>query len=126
MTGVSRNNFVSLKGNLTTAIAESIGIDKDIIELPIRYQNGNEKKDVNEQPISRVVIKVTEDIDMVAVWKTTNDTLSFTEDLTTSMKMKDILKDVQVTKISKPLVKKRKWPNFVTIVFMITFVNYKR
>ena len=118
MTGVSRNNFVSLKGNLTTAIAESIGIDKDIIELPIRYQNGNEKKDVNEQPISRVVIKVTEDIDMVAVWKTTNDTLSFTEDLTTSMKMKDILKDVQVTKISKPLVKKRKWPNIMTIIFI--------
>ena len=87
MTGVSRNNFVSLKGNLTTAIAESIGTDKDIIELPIRYQNGNEKKDVNEQPISRVIIKVTEDIDMVAVWKTTNDTSSITKDLTTSMKM---------------------------------------
>ena len=104
MAGVSKTNFVSLKGNLSAAIAESVGIYKDIVELAIKSKNVAENKDFNE----RVVIKITEEIDMVAVWKTLNDTTSFTKDLTTSMKMKDILKDVQVTKISKPLVEKRK------------------
>ena len=126
MAGVSKNNFASLRKSFTSAIAESFGVDKNIIELAIPFQNANEKKDVKEKSITRLLIKVTKEVDMVAIWKTANDTSSFTKDLTTSMKMKDILKDVQVTKISQPLVKKRKWPNIMTIIFIKLDLYKKR
>ena len=108
MAGVTEDNFEVLKDNLRKAIAESLGVDVDTIQLALESRVVAKKRTAPSQSTIKVIIEVTEQTNTGDVLDTANDASSFTSSLTTTMKKNNISDDIGIAAISKPLVKQRK------------------
>ena len=123
MGGISVDNFESIRENLRKAIAESLGVDEEMVKLALESEDVIEKRDVqiqsrstsnNETQIQstiKVIIEVTDETDTGSVLQTANDVSSFKTELTTSMKKHNISENIGVSEISQPNVEQRKEPN---------------
>ena len=117
MAGVTEDNFEVLKNNLRKAIAESLGVDVDTIQLALESRVVVKKRTAPSQSTIKVIIEVTAETNTGDVLDTANDASSFTTSLTTTMKKNNISEDIGITEISKPLVQQRKKLNLqITIL----------
>ena len=108
MAGVTEDNFEVLKNNLRKAIAESLGVDLDTIQLALESRVVVKKRTAPSQSTIKVIIEVTAQTNTGDVLDTANDASSFTTSLTTTMKKNNISEDIGIAAISKPLVQQRK------------------
>ena len=108
MAGVTEDNFEVLKNNLRKAIAESLGVDVDTIQLALESRVVVKKRTAPSQSTIKVIIEVTAQTNTGDVLDTANDASSFTTSLTTTMKKNNISEDIGIAAISKPLVQQRK------------------
>ena len=108
MAGVTDDNFEVLKNNLREAIAESLGVDVDTIQLALESSVVVKKRTAPSQSTIKVIIEVTAQTNTGDVLDTANDASSFTTSLTTTMKKNNISEDIGIAAISKPLVQQRK------------------
>ena len=108
MAGVTEDNFEVLKNNLREAIAESLGVDVDTIQLALESSVVVKKRTAPSQSTIKVIIEVTAQTNTGDVLDTANDASSFTTSLTTTMKKNNISEDIGIAAISKPLVQQRK------------------
>ena len=113
MAGVTEDNFEVLKQNLKKAIAESLGVDVDTIQLALESRVVVKKRTAPSQSTIKVIIEVTAQTNTGDVLDTANDASSFTTSLTTTMKKNNISEDIGIAAISKPLVQQRKKLNLV-------------
>ena len=131
MAGITEDNFEVLKNNLKKAIAESLGVDVDTIQLELESGVLGKKRTTRSQSTIKVIIEVTEQTNTGDVLDTANDATSFTTSLTTTMKKNNISEDIGITEISKPLVLQRKKLNLqITILLwlhyhFVAFYNYQ-
>ena len=108
MAGITEHNFEVFKDTLKKAIAESLGVDEDTIELELESRTVLEKREVQVQSKIKVIIEVTEQVNTGAVLDTANDASSFNTSLTTTLKKNNISEGIGIAEISTPLVKQRK------------------
>ena len=108
MAGITEDNFEVLKNNLKKAIAESLGVDVDTIQLELESKVAVKKRTAQSQSTIKVIIEVTQQTNPGDVLDTAKDATSFTTSLTTTMKKNNISEDIGITEISKPLVQQRK------------------
>ena len=118
MAGITEDNFEVLKNNLKKAIAESLGVDVDTIQLELESGDLGKKRTAQSQSTIKVIIEVTEQTNTGDVLDTANDATSFTTSLTTTMKKNNISEDIGITEISKPLVQQRKKLNLQIIILL--------
>ena len=122
MAGITEYNFEVLKNNLKKAIAESLGVDVDTIQLELESGDLGKKRTAQSQSTIKVIIEVTEKTNTGDVLDTANDATSFTTSLTTTMKKNNISEDIGITEISKPLVQQRKKLNLqITILLWLHY-----
>ena len=122
MAGITEDNFEVLKNNLKKAIAESLGVDVDTIQLELESGDLGIKRSAQSQSTIKVIIEVTEQTNTGDVLDTANDATSFTTSLTTTMKKNNISEDIGITEISKPLVQQRKKLNIqITILLWLHY-----
>ena len=108
MGGINEDNFDVWQENLKKAIAESLGVDEDTIELELESRTVLERREVQVQSKIKVIIEVTEQVNTGDVLDTANDASALTSSLSTNMKKNNISEDIGIAAISKPLVKQRK------------------
>ena len=125
MAGITEDNFEVLKNNLKKAIAESLGVDVDTIQLELESKVAVKKRTAQSQSTIKVIIEVTEQTNTGDVLDTANDATSFTTSLTTTMKKNNISEDIGITEISKPLVQQRKKYN-IQIIYCRSLPTYKQ
>ena len=118
MIGLDQDDFDSLINDLQKAIAETLEVGEDRIELDHAHEKGNETRDEPIESVIRVTIQATDRINMESLLKTANELAYLKDELTRSMKKKNIPKIVQIAKIMKPLVNQRKRPTFMIILSM--------
>ena len=124
MAGFDEDNFESLINIFQKAIAEIMEIGEDRLELSHAHEKGNETRDAPLESVIRVTIQATDKINVESLLKTANDLAYLKDELTRSMKKKNIPDIVQITKIMKPLVNQRKRPTFMIILFMTILLKH--
>ena len=113
MAGITEDNFEVLKNNLKKAIAESLGVDVDTIQLELESEVVGQKRTAQSQSTIKVIIEVTEQVNTGDVLDTANDASALTSSLSTNMKKNNISEDIGIAAISKPLIKQRKKLNLL-------------
>ena len=127
--GVNEDNFNNLKSGLTKSVADTLGVQKEMVKLQLAIKTGTSKRsgvislDKKEEYVIKASVEVADGMDAEKLTGDISNSDQFVADLNSEIQQNDELSVVTATEIGDPVVIPVKEPGMY-ILWVSSYMNW--